>query len=138
MAGYSKTPLPQKLGIKPNSRVALLHAPSELEHTLRAGVPEASFRTQVHGKNPFDVILLFVESQKDLQLEIKRVSPQLSLAGGLWIAWPKKASGIATDLDEGVVRQIGLATGLVDNKVCAVDETWSGLRFVIRLKDRPK
>jgi len=85
-----------------------------------------------------DVMVYFTKSRLELVNEFPALARRLSPAGGLWIAWPKKASGVATDLTEDRIREIGLEAGLVDNKVCAVDETWSGLRFVIRLKDRPK
>jgi hypothetical protein len=82
--------------------------------------------------------MLFADSRADLQKSFAKLARRLSPAGGLWVGWPKKASGVATDLTEDIVRGIGLKAGLVDNKVCAIDEVWSGLRFVIRLADRPK
>jgi hypothetical protein len=128
VAGYSGTPLPKKLGIKPDSRVVLLDAPKGFAlEGVRAG-------TSLGAEH--DVIVLFSNSRSKFEPMFKKAMRALAPAGGLWVAWPKKASGVATDLDEGVVRKIGLAAGLVDNKVCAIDETWSGLRFVIRLKDR--
>jgi hypothetical protein len=135
MAGYSGTPLALKLGIKPGNRVALLAAPSGFEAKLD-GLPEAvAIARQVRGT--VDVILFFVERASELATRFAALAKRLDPAGGLWVAWPKKASGRATDLTEGEVRAIGLAAGLVDNKVCAVDEIWSGLRFVVRLADRP-
>src|SRR4029077_11061033 len=86
----------------------------------------------------YDVILFFTKSRSELQRRFPALMKALDSAGGLWVAWPKKASGVATDITEDVVREIALAAGLVDNKVCAVDEIWSGLRLVVRLKDRPK
>jgi hypothetical protein len=127
MAGYSGTPLPQKLGIKDGSRVRLAGAPPGFANEIGI-VPRA--------RGEADVIVLFSRSAGDLKKSFDRMRKSLHPAGGLWVAWPKKASGLSTDLDEGVVRRIGLATGLVDNKVCAIDDTWSGLRFVVRVADR--
>jgi hypothetical protein len=127
MAGYSGTPLPQKLGIKDGSRVRLAGAPPGFANEIGI-VPRAGGEA--------DVIVLFSRSAGDLKKSFDRMRKSLHPAGGLWVAWPKKASGLSTDLDEGVVRRIGLATGLVDNKVCAIDDTWSGLRFVVRVADR--
>ena len=134
MAGYSGTPLPQKLGIKANARVALVNAPPDFLTTLGALPPEVTLVKQLRA--PLDVIVFFTKSESELLRRFSELAAKLSPAGGLWVAWPKKASGVATDLNDGVVRQTGLEAGLVDNKVCAIDETWSGLRFVIRLKDR--
>ena len=127
MAGYSGTPLPQKLGIKDGSRVRLQGAPEGFARSL--GV-------QPRSRGEADVIVLFSRSAARLRSEFARLTKSLHPAGGLWIAWPKKSSGVATDLTENEVRNLGLALGLVDNKVCAIDETWSGLRFVVRLVDR--
>jgi hypothetical protein len=138
MVGYSGTPLPQKLGIKPLNRVALLGAPEGFERTL-GGLPEGvSVSTSLGGNKPFDVMVLFSVAQEDLARRFAASAKRLTPSGGLWIAWPKRASGIATDITENTVRGVMLAAGLVDNKVCAIDETWSGLRAVIRLADRPK
>jgi hypothetical protein len=87
---------------------------------------------------PLDLVVCFVKSEKELISQFERLAVKLSPAGMLWIAWPKKASGVPTDVSDAVVRRIGLATGLVDNKVCAIDEIWSGLRFVTRIRDRKK
>lgn len=135
MAGYSGTPLPQKLGIKSGSRVALVRAPEGFEGELGALPDGVRLRTQVRG--PQDVVLFFVTRRSELARRFRPLADALEAAGGLWIAWPKKTAGVVTDLTESVVREIGLAHGLVDNKVCAVDESWSGLRFVYRLSDRP-
>jgi hypothetical protein len=135
MAGYSGTPLVQKLGIKPHHRVALVAAPPDF--ALGALPAGAALQTNLRG-GAFDVILFFAASRSQLVKQFAALAARLTSAGGLWIAWPKKASGVATDLSDDVVRAIGLEAGLVDNKVCAVDETWSGLRFVIRLADRPR
>jgi hypothetical protein len=134
MAGYSGTPLPKKLGIRaagPSgsgaSRVRLVAAPGGFAETLG---PFVSARGEA------DVIVLFSKSARDLHKAFALAMKSLQKNGGLWVAWPKKASGVATDLDENAVREAGLSFGLVDNKVCAIDEVWSGLRFVVRLRDR--
>ena len=134
MAGYSGTPLAKKLGIKPGSRVNVLHAPPgfAIEGLPEDVRPMASLR----GAVPADVIVLFCKKQAVLESKFDAAQQRLATAGGLWIAWPKKASGVATDLNDGIVRDFGLLRGLVDNKVCAIDDVWSGLRFVRRLKDR--
>lgn len=134
MAGYSGTPLPKKLGLKEKQRVALVNPPTDFAATL--GELPAGVEVVKQLRAPLDVVVFFTKSESELLKRFGALAAKLTPAGGLWIAWPKKASGVATDLNESVVRQTGLATGLVDNKVCAIDETWSGLRFVIRLKDR--
>jgi hypothetical protein len=137
MAGYSGTPLPQKLGIKPGSRLALAEAPAGFAGSM--ALPEGVKSSDaVRAKGPFDVIVAFVKSRKDFEQRFPVLKQKLDPNGGLWIAWPKKASKIATDMTEDVVRAVGLPGGLVDNKVCAIDEVWSGLRLVYRLADRPK
>ena len=137
MAGYSGTPLPQKLGIKPEHRVAVVDAPAGFARTLGELPPFVAMRTSLLGKELLHVILVFVNRRGALERLFPRAAKRLDPAGGLWVAWPKKASGVATDLTEDVVREIALAVGLVDNKVCAIDGTWSGLRCVYRLEDRP-
>ena len=132
MAGYSGTPLPQKLGIKPGARLRFLAAPAGFADALGPLPAGVSFAP----RGAADVVVFFTSSRTELKKRFPAVARGLDPAGGLWIAWPKKSSGVATELDENVVRDIGLAEGLVDNKVCAIDETWSGLRFVIRLADR--
>ncbi|MCC6676686.1 MAG: DUF3052 family protein [Phycisphaerales bacterium] len=137
MAGYSGTPLPGKLGIKPGSRMWLINPPQDFA-ALLAPVPDrAVITTAATGRLTFDVIVLFARDRAALQKSFDRARARLDPAGGLWIAWPKKSSGITTDLSEDLIRDLALAAGLVDNKVCAIDDTWSGLRIVIRLKDRP-
>jgi hypothetical protein len=138
MAGYSGTPLPQKLGIKSGHRVLLANAPKDFKRTLGKQPAKASLHLPGDDDEAFDVILLFVTNLGELQWEFAPLKEKLVPNGGLWVAWPKKASGTQTDLTENVIREVGLKAGLVDNKVCAIDETWSGLRFVIRVKDRPK
>jgi len=127
VAGYSGTPLPQKLGIKDGSRVRLAGAPGGFARSIGV-VPRT--------RGEADVVVLFSRSLPALRRDFARLRKALHPAGGLWVAWPKKSSGVQTDLDENQVRALGLAQGLVDNKVCAIDDTWSGLRFVVRLKDR--
>ena len=127
MAGYSGTPLPQKLGIKPDSVVAILAAPAG----LAIEVP-GTLKTTLAGKMLFDVIVVFVKSKSDLVERIATLRPRMQPACGLWIAFPKKASKVVTDVTEHVVREVALPTGLVDNKVCAIDEVYTGLRLVIR------
>jgi hypothetical protein len=136
-AGYSGTPLAKKLGIKPDARVWLVAAPDGFERELGALPAGARLARRAGGAKPFDVIVLFAADARALERRLDAALSRLATAGGLWIAWPKKASGAATDLSGDAVRARGLATGLVDNKVCAIDATWSGLRFVRRLADRP-
>jgi hypothetical protein len=135
MAGYSGTPLAKKLGIKPGHRVAFASPPGGFDALLGDLPGDVVIRSRVRG--PLDVIVFFTKSRVELERRLPVLRRALDPAGGLWIAWPKRSSGIASDLDENVVREIGLAVGLVDNKVCAIDATWSGLRFVRRLRDRP-
>jgi hypothetical protein len=135
LAGYSGTPLPRKLGIKPGHRLALIGAPDGFDRTL-GELPE-DVRVLRRARGPLDVIVAFFVWGADLERRLPVLRAALSPAGGLWLAWPKRASGVPTDLSDNVVRRLGLATGLVDNKVCAVDETWSALRLVYRLRDRP-
>ena len=134
MPGYSGTPLPKKLGIKAAFRVCLVDAPPEVRAELNAELDGCEIVRD--GKTPLDFAMLFTKSKATLTKEFKRVTKLLVPAGMLWVSWPKKSSGVATDLDENIVREIGLAAGLVDVKVCAVTEVWSGLKFVRRLKDR--
>ncbi|MDQ3980375.1 MAG: DUF3052 domain-containing protein [Actinomycetota bacterium] len=135
MAGYSGTPLPKKLGIKQGSRVALVSAPEGFEAELEP-LPEGAELTRRLDGDGLDVVLLFVTERDDLEQRFLPVARQIHAAGGLWVAWPKKSAKVPTDVDQSVVMEIGLATGLVDNKVCAVTDVWSGLRFVVRLTDR--
>jgi hypothetical protein len=133
-AGYSGTALPRKLGIKPETRLALLGAPEGFDETLGELPPGVTVRRSARAT--LDVIVAFFSERAELERRLPALTKALDQAGGLWIAWPKRASGLATDLGDGVVRELGLAAGLVDNKVCAIDATWSGLRFVYRLRDR--
>ena len=134
-AGYSGTPLVRKLGIKPGARLGLIGAPDGFDETLGELPIGVAVRRRLRG--PLDVIVAFYSSRAQLERRLVALKGALDYAGGLWIAWPKRASGVATDLNDNVVRELGLATGLVDNKVCAIDEMWSGLRLVYRLRDRP-
>lgn len=131
-AGYSGAPLVRKLGIKPGCRVALIDAPDGF--SLTALPEDVSVRSSLRGR--LDVIVAFSVARGALERRLPALRGALDVAGGLWIAWPKRASGVETDLGEGAVRELGLAAGLVDNKICAIDEVWSGLRFVYRLRDR--
>ncbi len=134
MAGCSGTPLWKKLGIKPGAALHLVNAPEDAEQWL-APLPEGITRPK-SGKGNLDVIVLFTTKMAELTRRFDKLQAALKPAGGLWVAWPKKSSGVATDLDENLIRAVGLEAGLVDNKVCAVSDVWSGLRFVIRVKDR--
>ncbi len=136
MAGYSGTPLPKKLGIKEGARVSLVSAPDGFADAALGGLPSAS-AIVADGETGVDVVVWFVEWMAGFEAGFAAQAARLTYAGGLWIAWPKRASGRPTDLNENLIRDVGLAAGLVDNKVCAIDETWSGLRFVYRLADRP-
>ena len=130
--GYSGTPLVRKLGIKPGHRVLVTGAPAGW---ALPPAPEAAVHTRA-GREPYDVVLAFCADGTELRRRFAPAAGRITVAGALWIAWPKRASGVATDLDENRVRDHGLEQGLVDVKVCAVDETWSGLKFVRRLRDR--
>jgi hypothetical protein len=134
MPGYSGTPLPRKLGIKEQFRVLLLDVPADVKAELKSAL--AGCTTVKAGEGTLDFGMIFVKRAADLKHKFSQVSQQLAPAGMLWVSWPKKSSGVATDLNENDVRKIGLETGLVDVKVCAVTDVWSGLKFVIRVKDR--
>ena len=136
MSGYSGTPLPKKLGIKAEHQLAFLSAPSTFRRTLGPLPPGVQIATSLRGKRLFDVIVLFVDRSSALEAKFGKAAARLVQNGGLWIAWPKRSSGVATDVTESVARETALANKLVDNKVCAIDEVWSGLRCVIRLRDR--
>ena len=135
MAGYSGTPLVKKLGLKPGQRAVFLHAPADYQRTL--GELPASLQCSSRCSGVADFIQLFASDLANLQEGFEKARGHLAPDGALWISWPKRASGMRSDLDENIVRDAGLKLGLVDVKVCAVDETWSGLKFVFRLKDRP-
>jgi len=136
VTGYSGTPLPRKLGIAPGHRVLVLGAPDGFVEEALAGMPEdVTVGRQARGSA--DVIVAFHRRRRELARAMPRLRERMEPAAGLWIAWPKRASGVDTDLTEDVVRDLAFANRLVDNKVCAIDGTWSGLRLVIRLRDRP-
>jgi hypothetical protein len=135
MAGYSGTPLTKKLGIKEGHRVAFPSAPDGFREVLGELPDDAWVKSRANG--PLDVIVFFTRSRAELQRRLPALRRAMHPAAGLWIAWPKRSSGVDTDMTEDVARELGLANRLVDNKVCAIDDTWSGLRLVIRLADRP-
>jgi hypothetical protein len=134
MPGYSGTPLPKKLGLKENFRVTFVGLPADLKAELRDALSACSLAKDGHG--PLDFAMIFEKQQSELTRSFVRLAKQLAPAGMLWVSWPKKASGVATDMNENDVRRIGLEAGLVDVKVCAVSEVWSGLKFVRRVRDR--
>jgi hypothetical protein len=134
-AGYSGTPLPRKLGIKPGNRVLLLGAPDGFEDGTLGALPEGTHVAR-RASGRADVIVSFHDRRADLAKRMPKLRELMEPAARLWIAWPKRASGVPTDLTENVVRELALANRLVDNKVAAVDDTWSGLQLVIRLVDR--
>ena len=129
MAGYSGTPLPKKLGIRENSRVVLINSPHRFE---RKPEPMPAGAEIVETASLANVAILFVKSEADLVRDFRALAKSLPQKVAFWIAWPKQASGIKTDLKEGIIREFGLAQGWVDYKVCAIDETWSGLCFARR------
>jgi hypothetical protein len=132
-AGYSGTPLPKKLGIKAGAQVLLDGAPADL---LLEPLPDGVEVDERVGDGPYDVVLVFTPESDRLRHRWPALVPRLETAGRLWVCWPKKSSGVPTDLTENVIRDYGLEQGLVDVKVCAIDATWSGLAFVRRLTDR--
>ncbi|MBA2527532.1 MAG: DUF3052 family protein [Pyrinomonadaceae bacterium] len=136
MAGYSGTPLIKKLGIKEGFRVALVHSPKGFQKELGSLPVKAKFTPCV--TNSLDVILLFVNSEAELRRKFVLLVTNLVASGMLWVAWPKKSSGVATDLSFTNVQRMGLDAGLVDVKICAVNDVWSALKFVYRLKDRSR
>ena len=135
MAGYSGTPLVKKLGFKEGFRAGFVNPPSGFQQEL-GSLPDGAKISVGRLPKPLDLILFFADSQQVLKRQFPRLAQKLAKNGMLWIAWPKKASGVATNLSDNSVRKIGLDAGLVDVKVCAVNEIWSGLKFVYRLEDR--
>jgi len=135
-AAYSGTPLPRKLGIREGARLAIIGAPDGFDTTL--GELPDGVRVLRRVSAPLDVAIAFVTSRADLERRLPALAAALDPAGGLWFAWPKRASKVPTDVTEDVVREVGVAAGLVDNKVCAIDAVWSGLRLVYRVRDRPQ
>jgi hypothetical protein len=134
LAGYSGTPLAKKLGIKAGDTVVLVQAPAGFERELE-GLPDGVALRRRAGGHP-DVVLLFTTEARDLTRRFEGLARSVWPGGSLWVAWPKRSSGVATDLDENRLREIGLPLGVVDNKVCAVTDVWSGLRFVWRKENR--
>lgn len=137
VAGYSETPLIRKLGIKPGHRVWVSDAPDHYWNWL-SPLPADVMVPSRPGKTPFDFIHLFVRERKAFERQLLLLMKSLKPDGMIWVSWPKKASKVPTEVDENVIRDFALKHGLVDVKVCAVDETWSGLKLVIRVKDRNK
>jgi hypothetical protein len=133
-AGYSGTPLPKKLGIAEGDRLMLLGAPDGFDETL--GELPAAVDVVRTARGRADVIVAFFDRRREFDSRIDRLERAIFPDGGLWIAWPKRSSGVSTDMGEDVVREVALPRGLVDNKVCAIDETWSGLRIVWRREHR--
>ncbi len=135
MAGYSKRSLVEKLGIKPGSNIIFLNAPDGYDAVLGA-LPADVFVAGSLGSK-LDFIQFFIKERDKLEKTFPGLKAALASDGALWISWPKGSSKVPTDLNENIVREIGLQNGLVDVKVIAVDEIWSGLKFVYRVKDRP-
>jgi hypothetical protein len=136
VADYSSTPLPKKLGIKEGQRVAVVGAPGEPISILGPLPPEVQLLKSVRW--PMDVILLFATKASTLDRRFDKLAAALADAGGLWVAWPKKASMLPSELSFELVQERGLEGGLVDNKSCSIDDSWQALRFVYRVKDRGK
>jgi hypothetical protein len=136
LAGYSGTPLAKKLGLKEGGTIVVIGAPRDFVQQLAPMPADAKVATRA--RSGMGLALIFVKSREELEARFAALAASLDDAGMLWVAWPKKASGVATDVTENAVRAIGLAARLVDNKVCAIDDVWSGLRFQYRLKDRQK
>jgi hypothetical protein len=133
-AGYSGTPLPGKLGLKHGMKFITLNAPANLD-ALLAGAPKLERLARL---GAFDCAVAFSVDERAVAAAFAKLEPKLRDTGMIWIAWPKRTSGVATDVTEDLVRRAGLTAGLVDVKVCAIDTIWSGLKFVRRLRDRRK
>lgn len=134
MAGYSGTPLPSKLGIKPGTTLALVNPPDGFDDTLGA-LPD-DVRVSASARRGADVVVFFTRRRAELEKRIGALERAVFPDGALWVAWPKRASGVPTDITEDTLRDVALPRGLVDNKVCAIDDTWSGLRLVWRREHR--
>jgi hypothetical protein len=136
MAGYSGTPLPKKLGVKPASRLLLVDAPEGFVTTDLAGLPPGvTVHTRPSG-SAYDVVLLFVRTEAEFDKRFEPLTKRITPAGRLWVAWPRKAGGYESDMTENAIRDLAVELGLVDNKVAAISEAWSGLQIVYRVKDR--
>jgi hypothetical protein len=134
MTGFKNIPLPQRLGIKPGFTMCVINGPAEYIHTIGAMITQVRL---VQGIEPdADLIHVFVQQKSDLEKSFPKLKKILGKPHALWVSWPKKSSNLVSDLNENIVREIGLKNGLVDVKVTAIDQTWSGLKFVYRLKDR--
>jgi hypothetical protein len=133
VAGYSGTPLPQKLGIKEGMTLGILGAPDSFIPTLGLLPPDVEVRSYLAASNIF---VVFGKSADELDETFRRAKALLPADGAIWVAWPKRSSGVETDITEDTLRDLFLPAGMVDNKVCAIDETWSGLRFVVRMENR--
>ncbi len=133
-AGYSGTPLAKKLGIKPASTVAVVNEPDDFRALLDPLPDDVVFRSALRGN--LDMVIAFFTEKSTLQSRLPALTKAIYPAAGLWLAWPKKASGVETDITGTDIRELGLAAGVVDIKVCAIDETWSGHRFAHRIKNR--
>jgi len=136
-AGYSGTPLARKLGIKEGFRVALVGPPAGFGPELNPLPDAVHLVRRLAGDARVDLAVLFVTTRHDLATRFPDLATHLPPAGALWVAWPKKSSGVATDLTEDVLRQVCLPLGWVDTKVCAITDVWSGLKFVLRIENRP-
>ena len=135
MAGYSGTPLPKKLGIVGDAVFVVLDPPFGFEDTL-GDYGDAVWQKSLMA--PLDVVIAFFTSRSKLNAMWPRLTKAAAPDGGIWVAWPKRSSGVITDISENGLREDLLPSGWVDNKVCAIDDTWSGLRFVLRKEQRPK
>jgi len=134
MAGYSGTPLPQKLGIKPGLMVVTINAPANYRRLLGQIPDSVTFSNRVTANSMF--VHLFTTKRSELERRLSILRDKISDNGAVWVSWPKKSSEISTDVTEDVIREIALPLGFVDIKVCAVDETWSGLKLMIRRENR--
>jgi len=134
VSGYSKSPLVKKLGIKAGFKMCVIDPPPNYWDLL-GPLPE-HVSTHEPGEHGLDAIHVFVRDKQQIEDQIGVFRERMAPTGMIWVSWPKKSSRVATDLDENVIRDLALKNGLVDTKVCAVDETWSGLKLVIRLRDR--
>ena len=134
MAGYSRTPLAQKLGMKPGTTVVLINAPANYRKLLGNFANGVEFATRVGVNSNF--IHFFTTHRAELEKQLRRLRMRIADSGALWVSWAKKSSGVATDITEDVIREVALPLGFVDTKVCAVDETWSGLKLMIRRENR--
>lgn len=134
MAGYSGTPLAQKLGIKPGATIVLINPPAKYQKLLGSSASDAQFKSRAGAETGF--IHFFTRRRIELEKQLTRLRTKLADSGTLWVSWPKKSAGVPTDVTEDVIRAVALPLGFVDTKVCAVDETWSGLKLMIRRTNR--